>query len=308
MLIEPTLRSRLLAGQVAIVSGGSRGIGGATSTTLAANGAYVVIADVDGVKSSETADAINHELGDGTASVHVCDLVVPGACDALVADTIAIYGGLDIVVNNAGYAWDGGIHNMSDEQFQAMLDIHLIVPFRLARACAPHFRAAAKADDDAGTTRYRKTVMVSSMAGAWGLVGAGNYAAAKAGMLGLMRSLAQEWGAMRVNVNAVAFGAIQTRFGLPQSDHEVIETGGRTIHVGMPAKQAARMGITIDPERVVTDEEMYATRPMPGAVVLGRSGSIREAADAIFWLCSPLSDYVTGQMIGVNGGARGGMS
>jgi 3-oxoacyl-[acyl-carrier protein] reductase len=308
MLIEPTLRSNLLAGQIAIVTGGSRGIGGATSTMLAANGARVVIAEVDEAKAAETVDVLTREFGEGCASAYVCDLVAAGACDALVADTISTCGGLDIVVNNAGYAWDGSVYSMSDEQFQAMLDIHLIVPFRLARACAPHFRSAAKADDQVGTVRYRKTVMVSSMAGAWGLVGAANYASAKAGLLGLMKSLAQEWGSMRVNVNAVAFGAIQTRFGLPQSDHEVIQTGGRTIHVGLPAKQAARMGISVDPDRVVPDEEMYAPRPMPGAIVLSRTGTIREAADAIFWLCSPLSDYVTGQMIGVNGGARGGMS
>ena len=151
--------------------------------------------------------------------------------------------------------------------------------------------------------------MVSSLAGQWGLVGAGNYAAAKAGMLGLMRTLAQEWGRYRVNVNAVAFGVIQTRFGLPQSDHEVVETGGRTIHVGMPAKQAERLGVRIDPDRVITDQEMHAARVMPsGAIALGRTGTIRDAADAIFWLCSPLSDYVTGQVIAVNGGARGGMS
>jgi len=122
-----------------------------------------------------------------------------------------------------------------------------------------------------------------------------------------MRTMAQEWGRFRVNVNAVAFGVVQTRFGLPQSDHEVIETGGRTIHVGMPAKQAARLGMSVDPDHVVTDEEMYAARPM-SAIPLGRTGTIREAADAIFWLCSPLSDYVTGQVIAVNGGARGGMS
>jgi 3-oxoacyl-[acyl-carrier protein] reductase len=149
--------------------------------------------------------------------------------------------------------------------------------------------------------------MVSSMAGTWGLAGAGNYAAAKAGMLGLMRTLAQEWGRFRVNVNAVAFGIIQTRFGLPQSEHEVIETGGRTIHVGMSAKQAERRGLPVDADRVVTDEEMYAARPIPG-IPLGRSGTISEAADAIFWLCSPLSDYLTGQVIPVNGGAPGGMS
>jgi 3-oxoacyl-[acyl-carrier protein] reductase len=307
MLIEPTLRSDLLAGQVAIITGGARGIGGAAATTLAANGARVVIAEVDSAKADEAVKTLNDSFGPGTASGFIADLVAPGACDALVAHTLSAYGALDIVVNNAGYAWDGRVHSMTDEQFQAMLDIHLVVPFRLARACAPIFRAAAKADADAGQVRHRKTVMVSSMAGAWGLDGAANYAAAKAGMLGLMRSLAQEWGAMNVNVNAVAFGIIQTRFGLPQSDHEVIQTGGRTIHVGMPARQAERLGVQIDPDRVVTDEEMYAAKKIPG-ILLGRTGTIREAADAIFWLCSPLSDYVTGQMIPVNGGARGGMS
>jgi 3-oxoacyl-[acyl-carrier protein] reductase len=307
MLIEPTLRSDLLAGQVAIVTGGARGIGGAAATTLAANGARVVIAEVDDHKATETVKVLNEEFGHGTASAHVGDLVAPDACDALVSDTVEKCGGLDIVVNNAGYAWDGGVHSLSDEQFQAMLDIHLVVPFRIARACAPHFRSAAQVDDELGHSRHRKTVMVSSMAGSWGLAGAANYAAAKSGMLGLMRTLAVEWGSIHVNVNAVAFGVIQTRFGLPQSDHEVIETGGRTIHVGMPAKQAQRRGVAVDPTRVVSDEEMYEPKPFPGAV-LGRTGSIREAADAIFWLCSPLSDYVTGQTVNVNGGARGGMS
>jgi 3-oxoacyl-[acyl-carrier protein] reductase len=309
MLIEPTLRSDLLAGQVAIVTGGSRGIGGGTSTMLAANGARVVIADVDGVKADETVRTLNAEFGDDVARAFVGDLVAPDACDIVVQHALDAYGGLDIVVNNAGYAWDGGIHSMSDEQFQAMLDIHLSVPFRLARATAPHFRAAAEDDDVRGVKRHRKTVMVSSLAGQWGLVGAGNYASAKAGMLGLMRTLAQEWGRFRVNVNAVAFGVIQTRFGLPQSEHEVIETGGRTVHVGMPAKQAERMGVSIDPDRVVPDEEVYAARPMPPHMVpLGRTGTISDAANAIFWLCSPLSDYVTGQVVAVNGGARGGMS
>jgi 3-oxoacyl-[acyl-carrier protein] reductase len=307
MLIEPTLRSNLLEGQVAVVTGGSRGIGGSTSTLLAANGAKVVIADVDQAKADEAVTELNQEFGPDTASAFVADLAAPDACDELVAHATAHYHGLDIVVNNAGYAWDSRVHAMSDEQFQAMLDIHLVVPFRLARACAPVFRAAAKADAGNGVLRQRKTVMVSSMAGVWGLDGAANYAAAKAGMLGLMRSLAQEWGAMRVNVNAVAFGIIQTRFGLPQSEREVIHTGGRTIQVGMPAKQAQRLGVSVDPDNPPTEAEIYAAKPMPG-IVLGRTGTINEAADAIFWLCSPLSNYVTGQLIPVNGGARGGMS
>ena len=274
MLIEPTLRSELLSGHVAIVTGGSRGIGGAAAIMLAANGARVVIADVDEAKAAKAAGAINQSFGDGRASAFVADLVAEGVCDALVKDTIDTCGGLDIVVNNAGYAWDGGVHSMTDEQFQAMLDIHLIVPFRLARACAPYFRAAARADDETGSARHRKTVMVSSQAGVGGLAGAANYAAAKAGMLGLMGTLAQEWGSMRVNVNAIAFGVIQTRFALPQSEREVIRTGGRTLHVGMRARQAQRLGVSVDPERIVTDEEMYAARQFPG-ILLGRTGTIR---------------------------------
>jgi 3-oxoacyl-[acyl-carrier protein] reductase len=307
MLIEPTLRSDLLREQVAIVTGGSRGIGGAAAAMLAANGASVMIADVDEVKTREMVSALDDAFGPGTAAAHISDLVEPHSGDELVTTTIESLGGLDIVVNNAGYALDGGVHRLSDEQFQAMLDIHLIVPFRIARACAPHFRSMAAADDRQGRHRHRKTVMVSSTAGTWGLGGASNYAAAKAGMLGLMRSLAQEWGSLNVNVNAVAFGIIQTRFGLPQSDEEVIETGGKTIHVGITPKQAARLGIHVEPGSVVTEEEMYRPVRLPNTV-LGRTGSITEAADAIFWLCSPLSNYVTGQTISVNGGARGGMS
>jgi 3-oxoacyl-[acyl-carrier protein] reductase len=307
MLITPSVRTDLLAGQVAIVTGGSRGIGGATATMLAANAARIVIAEVDEAKAKQAAAELNQAFGPDTASAFVADLVAPESCDQLVAHALDHYGALDIVVNNAGYAWDSRIHAMTDEQFQAMLDIHLVVPFRLARACAPVFRAAAKAEASDGVVRHRKTVMVSSMAAVWGLDGGANYAAAKAGMLGLMRSLAQEWGSIHVNVNAVAFGIIQTRFGLPQSEREVIQTGGRTIHVGMPAKQAERLGVTIDPEKPPTEAEIYAPKPMP-LIVLGRTGTITEAADAIFWLCSPLSNYITGQLIPVNGGARGGMN
>ncbi len=307
MLTQPRLQSDLLKDQVAIVTGGSRGIGGATSEMLAANGTHVVIADVDCRAAQDEADEINKAFGDDCASPYVADLAATGVCNALVQDTMKARGRLDIVINNAGYVWDGRVHAMSDEQFQAMLDIHLIVPFRMARACAPIFRETAKREDAEATPRHRKFVMVSSLAAQWGLIGAANYAAAKAGMLGLMRTLAQEWGSIRVNSNAVGFGIIQTRFGLPQSEREVIETGGRTIHVGMSMKQSELMGVTIDPDHVPTNEEIYASKP-DNRVALGRTGTIQEAADAIFWLASPLSDYVTGQLIAVGGGARGGMS
>jgi len=307
MLIEPRLSSELLTGKVAIVTGGSRGIGGATSEMLAANGAHVVIADVDKDAAEKAAGDINGACGADSASTYIGDLTAEGACDELVHGTAKERGRLDIVINNAGYAWDGGIHSMTDEQFQAMLDIHLVVPFRIARACAPIFRAAAEQEDADGKADYRKMVMVSSLAGEWGLMGAGNYASAKAGMLGLMRTLAQEWGRYRVNSNAVAFGQIQTRFGQVQSEDEVIEVDGRKIQVGMTPKQAARLGKKVDPDHKPTQEEIYATKKNP-TVTLGRSGSIREAAESIFYLASPLSDYVTGQVQIVSGGARGGMS
>ncbi|MGW4369407.1 SDR family NAD(P)-dependent oxidoreductase [Nocardia takedensis] len=303
MLIEPTLEGTLLRGQVAVVTGGARGIGGATSTLLAANGARVVVADVDAAEADKAVTELNDAYGPDIASAFVADLVAPGACEDLVAHAIDRHGGLDIVVNNAGYAWDARVHAMTDDQFQAMLDIHLVTPFRLARACAPVFRDAARRDAAEGVVRHRKTVMVSSMAAMLGLDGAANYAAAKAGVLGLVRTLAQEWGAMHVNVNAVAFGIIQTRFGLPQSDREVVHSGGRAIRVGMSARQAERMGMTADPQAPPSAAEVYAARPMP-FVSLGRTGTITEAADVLFWLCSPLSNYVTGQVIPVNGGLR----
>jgi 3-oxoacyl-[acyl-carrier protein] reductase len=307
MLIEPRLESSLLSGQVAIVTGGSRGIGGATTEMLAANGAHVVIADVDQAAADKAVAGIREAYGGERASAFVADLAAVGVCDDLVSSTIEEHGRVDIVVNNAGYVWDGGVHSMSDEQFQAMLDIHLIVPFRIARACAPHFREAAAREDAEQIEAYRKFVMVSSLAAQWGLAGAANYASAKAGMLGLMRSLAQEWGRIRVNSNAVAFGVIQTRFGLPQTDAETIETGGRRIRVGMSEKQARRVGFDIDPGKVWSDEEIYEPKPNP-MNILGRTGSIREAAESIFWLASPLSNYITGQVVVVSGGARGGLS
>lgn len=307
MLIEPVLTSNILDGQVAIITGGSRGIGGATAEMLAANGARVIIADIDAEASDARASQISDAYGADRVSTFVADLSEATACDNLIQYALDSSGQLNIVVNNAGYAWDGGIHSMTDDQFQAMLDIHVVVPFRIARACAPYFRQAAQDDDAEGIVRHRRTIMVSSMAAQWGLVGAGNYAAGKAAMLGLMRTLAQEWGTYRVNVNAVAFGGVQTRFGLPQSEEEVIETGGRKIYVGVAHKRAKKLGLEINPETPPSEAEVYSPRAN-GNTLFGRNGTIREAADTIFWLASPLSDFVTGQVIAVSGGAKGGMS
>lgn len=294
--------SSLLDDRVAIVTGGAQGIGLATCRTLAAHGARVLVADVDG----ERADLAAKQIGE-SAVPFAGDLVVPGVPDEMVHTAVERFGQLDIVVNNAGYHWDARIHKMSDEQFQAMLDIHMVVPFRVLRAAAPHLREPAKREAEQGIERFRKVVNVSSLAASFGNPGASNYAAAKAGLIGLTKAVAREWGSLKINVNAVAFGVIQTRLGLPQSERNVVRSGGREVAVGVPERTLRAMGIEVATDRPPTDEETYTPRRMP-MVALGRTGTIQEAANAIFYLCSPLSDYVHGQVHVVSGGIAGGMS
>ncbi|ELB93448.1 putative 3-oxoacyl-acyl carrier protein reductase [Rhodococcus wratislaviensis IFP 2016] len=288
----PTITSDVLKGKVALITGGAQGIGRATAQTLAANGATVCIADVDPARAEEA-----RALLGGETSVFTGDLVDPSVPDRLVEHVVDTHDGIDIIINGAGYFWDAPVHKMTDEQFQAMLDIHLLAPFRILRAAAPHFR-----DSAAAAASARKVVNVSSLAASFGPLGAGNYAAAKAGLIGLTKTLASEWGRYNVTVNAVAFGIIQTRFGAPQSARETIKAGGREIPLGVPDKTLEKLGLD-----TTGATDIFAPQPLPAAA-LGRTGTIQEAADAIFWLASPLSDYVTGQVIAVSGGSRGGFN
>jgi 3-oxoacyl-[acyl-carrier protein] reductase len=292
----------MLDGRVAVVTGGARGIGYGTTRKLVQEGARVCFADLDEAAAKDVAE----EFGD-SVEPFVADLLDPAAPARLVEAAVGRFGALDIVVNNAGFYWDSLLHKMSDEQWQAMLDIHMTVPFRVLRAAAPHFFAAAKADAEAGVERFRKVVNVSSLGAVFGNVGAANYSAAKAGAIGLTKALAKEWGRHKINVNAVAFGVIQTRFGLPQGAHNRLHVGGHDVQMGVSAKRLKQMGIEVDPDRAWSAEDTYRPRPLPG-VPLGRAGTIDEAASTIFYLCSPLSDYVTGQVIAASGGAPGGMS
>jgi 3-oxoacyl-[acyl-carrier protein] reductase len=291
-----------LAGKVAVVTGGAQGIGYAVVKKLASEGARICFADLD----DKAAKAVVDELGPAVAA-YIGDLLNPETPERLVAHAVEKFGALDILVNNAGFHWDAMLHKMSDAQWQAMLDIHMTVPFRMLRAAAPHFFAAAERDRAEGREVFRKVVNVSSLAASFGNIGAANYSAAKAGVIGLTKAVAKEWGPHKVNVNAVAFGVIQTRFGLPQGAQNRIAVAGTEVQMGVPAKRLAAFGIKVDPEKVYADEEIYTPRAMKG-IPLGRAGHISEAADTIYFLCSPLSNYMTGQVIAASGGAAGGMS
>jgi 3-oxoacyl-[acyl-carrier protein] reductase len=272
----------LLDGKAAIVTGSARGIGRATAEKFAAEGAKVLINDLD----ADVAEQAATEIG-GETAVHAGDITKPGAAEELIAAGIEAFGAIDIVVNNAGYTWDGVVHRMTDDQFQAMLDIHTIVPFRITRALAPHWREAAKAERGEDKEVFRKLINVSSTSGTMGNPGQANYSAAKMGVVGLTKTMAKEWGQFKVNVNAVAFGFVDTRLTAAKEEGgEMTAPGGERIELGIP-------------------EQM---RAMAAAVIpLGRPAKPEEAAGPVLFLASPLANYVHGQVLNVTGGMFGGM-
>jgi 3-oxoacyl-[acyl-carrier protein] reductase len=271
----------VLDGKAAIVTGSARGIGRATAELLAEQGARVLINDLDGDVAEQAASEIS-----GDTAVFGGDLTRPGVPDQLVQKAVDEFGRLDIVVNNAGYTWDGVAHKMTDEQFQAMLEIHTVVPFRIVRAAAPYMRDPAKQEREEGREVFRKIVNVSSVSGTMGNAGQANYSAAKAGVVGLTKTLAKEWGQFKVNVNAVAFGFVETRLTASKEEGGKIEMEGREIQLGIP-------------------EQMRAMASM--MIPLGRPASPEEAAGPVFFLCSPWANYVHGQVVNVTGGQFGGM-
>ncbi|HET7485527.1 MAG TPA: SDR family oxidoreductase [Solirubrobacterales bacterium] len=272
----------LLDGKAAIVTGSARGIGRATAEMFVREGAKVLINDLD----ADVAEQASSEI-DGETAVFAGDLTKPEAADQLVAAGVEAFGTVDIVVNNAGYTWDSVAHKMTDEQFQAMLDIHTIVPFRVARALAPHWREAAKAERGEGKEVFRKIVNVSSTSGMMGNAGQVNYSAAKMAVVGFTKTLAKEWGQFKINVNAVAFGFVETRLtAAKEQGGEMTSPTGEKIELGIP-------------------EQM---RAMASAIIpLGRPATPEEASAPILFLCSPLANYVHGQVLNVTGGMFGGM-
>jgi 3-oxoacyl-[acyl-carrier protein] reductase len=271
----------VLDGKAAIVTGSARGIGRATAELLAEQGARVLINDLD----TDVAEQAASEIA-GETTVFGGDLTKEGVPDQLIQKAVDEFGQIDIIVNNAGYTRDGVAHKMTDDQFQAMLDIHTVVPFRILRAAAPHLREPAKKEKEEGREVFRKVVNVSSISGTMGNAGQVNYSAGKAGVVGLTKTLAKEWGQFKINVNAVAFGFVETRLTAAKESGNVMTKDGEEIQLGIP-------------------EQM---RAMAAAIIpLGRPASPKEAAGPVFFLCSPWSDYVHGQVLNVTGGQFGGM-
>ena len=271
-----------LDGKVALITGSGRGIGRAIALKLAGEGARIVVNDLDDAPAQETVAAIRAAGGQAVACVG--SVVEADFAERFIGTAVSEFNGIDIIINNAGYTWDNVIQKMGDDQWQAMLDVHLTAPFRLLRAAQPVIRAYSKAEAEAGQRVVRKVVNISSVAGLFGNPGQANYAAAKAGIVGMTQTLAKEWGRMSVTVNCVAFGFIKTRLTSSTAEAATAKIDGRDIKVGLNA-----------------DMLDVLERSIP----LGRGGTPEEAAGAVYLLCIPESDYISGETLMCTGGLTG---
>src|SRR6266446_7490540 len=271
----------MLEGKVAIITGSGRGIGAAAAKLFAAEGAAVVVSDLDPNPAEETAGAIR--IAGGKAIVVAGDVTDPAFPSQLLKATLDAFGTLDIIVNNAGYSWDAVIQNMTDKQWYAMMEIHTAAPFRILREVSHFIREAAKKEQAAhGRAIPRKVINVSSIAGVHGNPGQASYSTGKAGIVGLKKTLAKEWGRYNVQVNCVCFGFIETRMTAPKEQAEKLQREGEEVALGIP------------------DSMRQAAAKM---IPLERPGTPEEAASAMLLLASPLSNYISGQVLEVTGGS-----
>ena len=270
----------MLDDKVAIITGSGRGIGSATAKLLAAQGALVIVSDLDPDPAEETAAAIRN--AGGQAAIIPGDVTDPAFPAQLIKGTLDTFGGIDIIVNNAGYTWDAVIQNMTDKQWYAIMDVHTTAPFRILREASHFIRDAAKKEAAAnGRANPRKVVNITSVSGVYGNAGQANYSTAKAGITGLTKTLAKEWGRYNVQVNCACFGFIDTRLTAAKESAEKIQRDGEEIALGVPDNMRSMAAMTIS---------------------LGRPGTPEEAAGPVLFLASPLANYVSGIVLEVTGG------
>jgi 3-oxoacyl-[acyl-carrier protein] reductase len=264
------------------VTGSGRGIGRSIALKLASEGARVVINDLDEAPAQEVIGEIRAAGGEAVACIG--SVTAPDFGERIVNTAVEQYQGLDIIINNAGFTWDNVIQKMSDEQWYAMIDCHLTAPFRILRAAQPVIRDFSRREAETGRRVVRKVVNISSVAGLFGNAGQINYAAGKAGIVGMTQTLAKEWGRINVTVNCVAFGLIRTRLTAGAAGETTANIEGREIKFG------------VNPDLLAAMER---------SIPLGRGGTPEEAAGAVYLFCLPESDYVSGQTLLCSGGLTG---
>ena len=264
----------MFSDQTIIITGAGRGIG-----------ASVVVNDLDAEMAEATANDIARNGGRAiSVAGSVTDCEFP---DQLMNEAVQAFGQVNVLVNNAGYTWDGMAHKITDEQWQAILDVHMTAPFRLIRAAAPFLRAAARSEQESGAPFSNRCIVnVSSTSGLHGNIGQTNYAAAKMGVVALTKTIAKEWGGLGIRCNAVAFGFVDTRLTRAlEIQEEAIAIDGREVVLGIPQKV-----------RTLLDQDIQMRIP------LGRSANVEEAAAGIVLIASPLASYITGHVLEVTGG------
>ncbi|OAT81128.1 SDR family NAD(P)-dependent oxidoreductase [Desulfotomaculum copahuensis] len=271
----------LLKDKNCIITGAGRGIGKATALLFAREGGRVVVSDLDATPATAVVEEIKQAGGRAVACVG--DVTAAGFAEKLIKTAVDAFGPvIDVIVNNAGYTWDGVIHKMSDRQWEAMLKVHITAPFRIIRAAAPYIRDVAKKEkEETGRMNTRKIINISSIAGLDGNSGQVNYSSAKAAVVGLTKTLAKEWGAFNVCVNTVAFGFIETRLTQPKEKGDAIKVEDKDISIGIPEN---------------------ARQMFRAMIPLRRAGTPEDAANAILLMASPLADYITGEVLRVTGG------
>ncbi len=266
--------------KVCLVTGAGRGIGRAIALKLASEGGRIVLNDIDAQPAEETVASIKASGGEAVAVPG--DVTADGFAEKFVNMAIDQFSGLDVIVNNAGYSWDTVIQKTTDEQFDAMLDIHVKAPFKVLRAAAGPIREMAKKEAEEGRRFNRKVVNISSIGGLFGNAGQIGYAAGKTALIGMTKTLAKEWGRYAVNVNCVAFGLIETRMTEPfENEPNVIQVGERQVTAGT------------SPEFIGFLNKM---------IPLGRPGAPEDAANAVYLFCIPESDYISGEVVLASGG------